>query len=194
MARLMPLLRFAAFFALVAMLAGFALFAREASGYGPDEGARGDAIVALTGGADRVITAVRLLDEGRGARLLISGVNPEAPLEDVREASGASAALFECCIDAGAQARDTAGNAAETARWARENGYQRLIVVTSDYHMPRALAELRAALPQVRFVAYGVRGRPPWRNAAAARRWAQEYFKYAAVHIFGPAYQARGAD
>ena len=194
MARLLSLLRFAAFFALVAMLAGFALFAREASAYGPRSDARGDAIVALTGGADRVITAVRLLDEGRGARLLISGVNPDAPLEDVREAAGASAELFACCIDAGAQARDTAGNARETARWARENGYERLIVVTSDYHMPRALAELRAALPEAGFVPYGVRGRPPWRDAAAARRWVQEYFKYAAVYMFGPAYQARGAS
>lgn len=194
MARLLPLLRFAGFFVLVAMLAGFALFAREASDYGPQPGADGDAIVALTGGAERVITAVRLLDEGRGDRLLISGVNPDAPLEDVREAAGASPELFDCCIDAGAEARDTAGNAAETARWARDNGYDRLIVVTSDYHMPRALAELRAALPQADFVPYGVGGRPPWRDAAAARRWVQEYFKYAAVYVFGPAVAARAAD
>ena len=58
--------------------------------------------------------------------------------------------LFDCCVDLGYQALDTAGNARETRDWAREHNITRsLIVVTSNYHMPRALAELSAALPDV---------------------------------------------
>ncbi|MEO1038399.1 MAG: YdcF family protein [Pseudomonadota bacterium] len=174
--------QFFAFAFLVAFLAGFAIFAREAVSLGPDDAARGDALVVFTGGVDRIPTAVRLLDEGRGGRLLISGVNPDVPIDEVREASGASQPLFDCCIDAGAEAVDTIGNATETADWARENAFTRIVVVTSDYHMPRALLELRTALPEGEFIAYGVRGPAPWTNARAARRWLQEYLKYVAVY------------
>lgn len=174
--------RIFAFAFVIAFLVGFAIFSREATGHGPQDGVRGDALVVFTGGVDRIPTAVRLLDEGRGARLLISGVNPDVPLDEIREASGASPQLFACCIDTGAQAADTVGNATETADWARANAFNRLIVVTSDYHMPRALMELRTALPEGEFVAYGVRGPPPWTSARAARRWLQEYLKYLAVY------------
>ena len=43
----------------------------------------------------------------------------------------------------------TRGNAAETAEWARAHQVRSLIVVTSAYHMPRALAELGRDLPDV---------------------------------------------
>ena len=83
--------------------------------------------------------------------------------------------------DVGLEAADTVGNAAETARWAEARGYDRLIVVTSDYHMPRALLELQAAMPDTRLVAYAVPAPAPWSSASEARRWMTEYFKYAAV-------------
>jgi len=171
-----------AFAFVVAFLVGFAIFARQAASHGPQDDARGDALVVFTGGVDRIPTAVRLLDEGRGARLLISGVNPDVPVDEIREASGASAELFACCIDTGAQAADTVGNATETADWVRANAFDRLVVVTSDYHMPRALMELRTALPEGEFIAYGVRGPAPCSSARSARRWLQEYLKYLAVY------------
>jgi uncharacterized SAM-binding protein YcdF (DUF218 family) len=174
-------LRFAAFFVLVTLLTGFALFVREARHHGGDAELRADAVVVLTGGPGRVATGVRLLEEERGARLLISGVNPGSPVEDIAAAAGASQALFACCVDVGLEAADTMGNAAETAQWAAARGYDSLIVVTSDYHMPRALLELQAAMPDTRLVAYAVPAPAPWSSASEARRWLTEYFKYAAV-------------
>jgi len=153
MSGLANFLRFAAFFLLVAAVVGFALFVREARGHGPAQGAQADAVVVLTGGPGRVATAVALLEDRRGARLLISGVNPGSPVADIAAAAGASDALFECCVDVGAEAADTVGNAAETARWAAARGYDSLIVVTNTYHMPRALLELQAAMPDTRLVA-----------------------------------------
>lgn len=177
-----PALRFTAFFALVAALTGFALFVREARAHGELADPRADAVVVLTGGPGRVATGVRLLEGGRGDRLLISGVNPGSPVEDIAAAAGASQALFDCCVDVGPEAADTVGNAAETAIWASTRGYGSLIVVTSDYHMPRALLELQAAMPDTRLVAYAVPAPGPWSSAAEARRWVTEYFKYAAVY------------
>ncbi len=51
---------------------------------------------------------------------------------------------------------DTIGNANETAGWIRSNGYQTILVVTNNYHMPRSLLELRRANPGISFIAYPV--------------------------------------
>ncbi len=182
MTRFTLVLRALAFVVLVAFVTGFALFIREARTLTLDSDVRADAIVVLTGGEGRVVTGVDLLKDGRGRRLLISGANPGSPPEDIARAAGAPLALFECCIDTGDEAADTRGNATETATWAARNGYASLIIVTNDYHMPRALLELQAAMPDTRLIAYPVRAPSPWSSAGEARRWMQEYAKYAAVY------------
>lgn len=174
--------RVTAFVVVVAFSVGFGLFIGEARRYAPPETVEAEAIVVLTGGPNRVSTAVTLLEAGRGARLLISGVNPDSPPSDIAAAAGATEALFACCVDIGPDAADTIGNAAEAAAWAQAHGYDRLIIVTSDYHMPRALLELQAAMPDVTLIAYGVPAPAPWSGADEGRRWLLEYVKYAAVY------------
>jgi len=146
-----------------------------------------DAIVALTGGdADRLTTAMKLLQEGRGRRLLISGVNPKVRDADVYQVLDGAPELIACCVDLGRQAQDTLGNASETAAWAGRNGFSRLIIVTDDFHMPRSLAELRVALPQTQLIPYPVAtslSTPgAWqRNPRAAMALGSEYLKYLAI-------------
>lgn len=146
-----------------------------------------DAIVALTGGdADRLVTAMKLLQEGRGRRLLISGVNPKVEDADVYDVLDGAPELIACCVDLGRQAKDTLGNASETAAWAGRNGFSRLIVVTDDYHMPRSIAELRVAMPDARLVPYPVPTRLStpgiWqRDLSAASALGGEYVKYLAI-------------
>ena len=115
-----------------------------------------DAIVALTGGYQRIDQALALLEEGVGDRLLISGVNPSTTGNALREATGTKLATFDCCVDIGYEALDTIGNANETAAWIREHDYDRILVVTNNYHMPRSLLELSQASPEVTFVAHPV--------------------------------------
>lgn len=175
-------IRFAAFALVVAGAVGFALFVRAGMAHVPTQPADADAIVALTGGEGRVATGVAVLAEGRGERLLISGGNPEVTMDAIRAAAGAPPELFDCCVDIGVEAANTVGNAEETARWAASHGYQRLIIVTSDFHMPRALLELKAAMPDHELVPHGVATTPPWSDMRAARRWLQEYLKFSAVY------------
>ena len=113
-------------------------------------------------------------------------VNPQASRADIRGVAKATRRLYDCCVDLGFQALDTVGNARETARWARKHDYRSLIVVTSDFHMPRAMLELRAALPEVSFTPYPVRSgelnaRRWWRTQDSARRMILEYSKYLAI-------------
>ncbi len=109
-----------------------------------------EGVVALTGGSDRVLEAAELLARGQARRLLITGVNRATHGADLERILPVSKDLFYCCVDLGYQALDTAGNARETCEWASSRGITGpLIVVTSNYHMPRAMVELSAALPGV---------------------------------------------
>lgn len=167
-------------------VAGFWSFAervREA----PVEPPPAEAIVALTGGSlERLSTGVRLLEENKGERLLISGVNRIVTDAELYEVLNVDAELGACCIDVGRAAEDTLGNAAETAAWARRHRYERIILVTDDYHMPRSQAELSLAMPEVDILPYPVRTRwtdpALWRtDLGAATRLAGEYVKYLVI-------------
>lgn len=169
-------------------LVGLFVFAGRVQDFTPaTEPDRADAVVALTGpSAERVNAAIRLLEQDKGDRLLISGVNREVRRKELRALTPGSNKLFNCCVDLGFEAEDTVGNASEIAEWARRNKYSKLIVVTSDYHMPRSLLEVRSALPGVVMVPYAV-GTPTldrpdwWRHEQSARRMTLEYMKYLAV-------------
>ena len=183
-------MRSAAVLVLLALIwvAGLAAFAQRVDrSTPPAEPPRVDAIVALTGASDaRITAAMKLLETGKARRMLISGVNPEASRADIRGVARATRRYYDCCVDLGFQATNTVGNARETARWARKHGYQSLIVVTSDFHMPRAMLELKGALPKAQFIAYPVRtteldARHWWRSEAGARRMILEYDKYLAI-------------
>lgn len=170
----------------VAFIVGFWQFAERVR-ESPDTPPQAEAIVALTGGSsERLSTGVRLLEERKGERLLISGVNRIVTDNELYHALNVDPALGACCIDIGRSADDTLGNAAETAAWAREHGYTRIILVTDDYHMPRSYAELSVAMPEAEIHPYPVRTRftdpKLWRSdLGAAGRLGAEYVKYLVI-------------
>lgn len=168
---------------LLALLLGFFAFIHVIKGYEAREDAKADAIVAFTGGAQRIDEALQLLAQGRGKRMLISGVNEQTTREEIIRLNPAHAGLFACCIDLDYMARNTIGNAIQTRRWIKDNRFRSLLVVTSNYHMPRALLELRHAMPQTMRVPYAVSAGSIetdgwWYNGATMRGLASEYAKY----------------
>lgn len=115
-----------------------------------------DAIVALTGGGARLTTAMELLANGRGKRLLISGVHDDVTRDQLFEKVGGPRKIFDCCVDLGHGADNTIGNAHEAAEWVKHNKYKSIILVTAAYHMPRSQMEMAAAMPQVHIVEQAV--------------------------------------
>jgi uncharacterized SAM-binding protein YcdF (DUF218 family) len=96
--------------------------------------------------------------------------------------------LLSCCVDLDRSAVNTRSNAAETQRWARERGFKSLIVVTSNYHMPRAIVELSHAMPDVALIPFAVvgdkwRDEPWWTSGATLRLLLSEYAKYVAAEV-----------
>lgn len=166
-----------------ALVFGFMLFSTAVMRDHPEPLEKADGIVVMTGGEARIAAAADLLKQGRGNRLLISGVNRRTSKEAVERITGLDHKYFTCCVDLGYEALDTVGNADETRTWANANGYRKLIVVTSSYHMPRTLAELALVMPEAEFVPYTVTPSsfPDsgwWLSVRTTRYLLSEYLKY----------------
>jgi uncharacterized SAM-binding protein YcdF (DUF218 family) len=130
-------------FGLIAYAGGFALFATHVGQMStPANPPTADAIIVLTGGQARLDAALDLLKSGKGERLLISGVHSSTSSRSLQAATGSDTALFSCCVDIDRAALDTIGNAEESAKWVRSHAYEKVILVTNNYHMPRSLLEM----------------------------------------------------
>lgn len=140
-----------------------------------------DGIVALTGGAGRVELALRLLAAGEADHLLLSGIGGGTDLSTLGRLAGIDTGPLAHRITIGRYAASTRGNGVETAAWAEQHEIRSLIVVTAAFHMPRALAELRQALPGVRFYPMPVGsagGSAGVEKGVSLRLEAEEYTKY----------------
>jgi uncharacterized SAM-binding protein YcdF (DUF218 family) len=137
--------------------AGFIWFALSLARVEPNLTVKAEGVVVFTGGSDRVLEAAGLFAQGQGKRMLITGVNRATRSSELAKLLPVPRDLFNCCVDLGYQALDTIGNARETREWAQVHNISRsLIVVTSNYHMPRALAELAAELPDIKLYPFPV--------------------------------------
>lgn len=172
----------------VVAIGGFLWFLAQLQSDEAPPKARADGIVVLTGGSSRVSDAVDLLANGYGKRLLISGVHSSTGTGDLSRSLRDSKSWMACCIDLDYSAVDTRGNAHEARRWAHERGFRSLIVVTSNYHMPRAIVELSHSMPDVQLIPFPVvgekwRDEPWWTSGAAARLLLTEYAKLLAAGV-----------
>ncbi len=171
-----------------AVLAGFPVFLASLDRREPQHLPRGDAIVALTGGVERIPDAVGWLSQGHGQRLLISGVGSQVRLDQLARKAPGLRTWVGCCVDVGHEALNTVGNAEETRAWAAGRGYRSLLVVTSSYHMPRAMLELRRHMPDVKLIAAPVvtdrlQDLRLWNDLPLLKTLGQEYAKFLVAYV-----------
>ena len=149
----------------------------------PDPPIDAQAVAALTGASNaRIVAAVQLADSLQ-LPLLISGVHVDTRPADIAEIADVDVGEVQCCVTLGRAAATTEGNGAEVAEWGRRHGVSRIIVVTSEYHMDRALLELRRAMPEGHFIPHAVtttKVRPGdwYRDPATAKRLLEEWAKF----------------
>lgn len=110
-----------------------------------------DGIVILTGGANRIHEGLSLLNKKK-LPLLISGIRSASPLLDNETCYIQNKDI----VTLGTQATSTQENAQETKAWATQYRCGSLRVVTSHYHMPRSLLELKLMMPHVTLHPYPV--------------------------------------
>jgi uncharacterized SAM-binding protein YcdF (DUF218 family) len=180
---------------LVLYVAGFVVFAMSLP-TAPRTIGHVDGIVALTGGGSRLDAAVALFERGKGERLLISGVNTQTTKRELKLLLHGKR-RFDCCADLGYAAENTFGNAKEAAAWTRFHHFRSILIVTSRYHMPRAIAEFRDVMPDVKRIPYPVDAETGKGNAGKMRALKllhSEYAKFLAVTFLTAAGLEPGLD
>ena len=173
----------ACLFALVLLIIGFIVFANSVDREHSVPQRSADGIAVLTGGMSRIDEAMTLLAEGKAKRVLITGVNRTTTTEELKELASQGDQYFTCCVDIDKEARNTIDNATETSEWVALHHYGSIIVVTSNYHMPRALAELARVMPGVTLIPYSVVDNNVhlerwWTYPGTTRLLLSEYLKY----------------
>lgn len=150
-----------------------------------------DGIVALTGGSNRLATAVTLLKEKKAKKLLITGVGPGitlptlGTLDDIRQDD---ISADEGNIVLGYIAKDTRQNAQEAAIWASLEDFKSIRIVTSNYHIPRSILEFSHAMPNVTLVPHPVfpstvKVKDWWFFPGSTRLIISEYHKYTGSYL-----------
>lgn len=167
----------------VLLVIGFFIFTGNLTRSQPVPEGTADGIAVLTGGVARIDEAMKLLAQGKAKRLLITGVNRTTSTEELKQLASEGDQLFTCCVDIDKEARNTIDNATETSQWVARNRYQSIIVVTSNYHLPRALAELARVMPGVTLIPYAVVDNNVhldrwWTYPGTTKLLLSEYLKY----------------
>jgi uncharacterized SAM-binding protein YcdF (DUF218 family) len=126
---------------------------------------------------------MKLLAQGKAKRVLITGVYRATTKEELKQLASQGDQYFACCVDIDKEARNTIDNATETSEWVTQQHFHSVIVVTSNYHMPRALAELGRAMPDVGLIAYAVIDKNVhldrwWTYPGTTKLLMSEYLKY----------------
>ena len=177
----------------IAWLAGFVWYAGEITKAtpGPDsplDETRADAVVVLTGTQDRLGVGFELLAQGHAQRMFISGVYRGVDVQQILRTLRRSPNGIESAVSLGYGADDTVGNARETAEWMTKENLSSLILVTSNVHMPRALLEFHAAMPDIIIVPHATapssfKIEAWWRWPGTIRLIASEWTKYVAARV-----------
>jgi len=149
---------------------------------------RTEAIVVLTGGGERISSALSLLETGKADRLFVSGVHPGVGVGDLlkidrtQPSSSQPDSALAARIDLGDTAGDTFGNSVESVAWMRANKFRTMRLVTADYHMPRALIEFKMEAPDLTIVPNPIRPsaaqNSPWWRGPMFGLLLGEYGKY----------------
>jgi len=173
----------AAILALVMLIIGFIVFANSVDRERREPTYAADGIAVLTGGVARIDEAMKLLAKRKAKRVLITGVNRGTSKQELQRLASQGGQYFACCVDIDKEARNTIDNATETAQWAALHKYGSIIIVTSNYHMPRAIAELARVLPGVTLIPYpvvdnNVHVEHWWTFPGTTRLLLSEYLKY----------------
>jgi len=106
-----------------------------------------DCGVVLTGGPGRVREGLSLLSRGLVKKLVISGVHPDVEFSDLYSSWIYLGEIDEKDVILERHSTTTYGNAQQTLPIVEAWGCRDVVLVTSQYHMPRAFKTFVSAFP-----------------------------------------------
>lgn len=143
-----------------------------------------DAVIVLAGGENRVAAGVRAWREGKARQLFIVGAGPLTTLESIVPGYESIGDSDRRKIHIENWSETTLENAFSVKGVVSEHGIRTMVLVTSDYHLPRAHLALADALPgSVRVTVLPVTSEwkgnnPSWRKGKLFFLEAWKYWGY----------------
>ena len=120
-------------------------------------------IVILTGGANRIKDGLKIIQDFKNSKninykILVSGTGVGFTKSSLKKKLGPNfnSKLIQCCIDLDGISKNTSTNAIETFKWASKNDIKEFILITSNYHMPRAILEFKNVMPNLKIYTYAI--------------------------------------
>jgi uncharacterized SAM-binding protein YcdF (DUF218 family) len=121
-------------------------------------------VVILTGGSNRIKEGLKLIKgfsklELMNIDILISGTGKGFTKSNISELLLKNDLLnmfIECCLELDSKSKNTRSNALETLKWVNKNSIKQLILITSNYHMPRAFLEFKNKMPNLKIIKYPI--------------------------------------
>ena len=116
-----------------------------------------EGIVVLTGDKFRILEGLKILNSEIGYKLLISGDNKEISIEEIKKEFPKFNQLFNCCVELESISTNTFENVREIFFWKKNNNIKNILLITSDYHLPRVELEVNRLLLDKETFYYGVK-------------------------------------
>ena len=120
-------------------------------------------IVILTGGTNRIKDGLKIIEGFRkenknNYKILVSGTGTGFTKNSLKKKLGPNfnPKLIQCCIDLDSVSKNTFTNASETFKWTKKNDIKEFILITSNYHMPRAILEFENIMPNLKIYTYTI--------------------------------------
>lgn len=145
---------------LILWLLGFGFYALSIQYYPQDIDSKPDAVVVLTGGSNRIEEGLDIMSKFGCQNFFISGVNRNVSRHDILKRVQKNRNVENCQLELGYKARNTHENAQEVISWLEKKKYNKIILVTAYYHLPRSMLEFRAIAPNIEIEPYAVYPEP----------------------------------
>jgi len=143
-------------FLLFLWLGGFVYFIKYVNHLKSDYSTKTDAIIVLTGDKGRIREAYNILNLGLADKLFITGAGKTTNIDSIigisQEIPRDLIPEVRNKIFLERKALNTTQNASESKLWLQEHNIASIRLVTSNYHMPRSLAEFKMIMPEVEII------------------------------------------
>ena len=120
-------------------------------------------IVILTGGTNRIKDGLKIINDfektkKNSLKILVSGTGKGFTKNSLKKQLGENfnSDLIKCCIELDSVSKNTFTNASETLKWTKKNDIKEFLLVTSNYHMPRAILEFNNSMPNLKIYTYSI--------------------------------------
>ena len=120
-------------------------------------------VVILTGGTNRIkegFEVIYKLDKKSisNLKVLVSGTGKGFSKLSLQEKLNPNfdLRLIECCVELDGVSQDTYSNAIETSKWVSKNTIEEILLITSNYHIPRSILEFQNQMPNLKILYYPI--------------------------------------